>query len=512
MVVSTSAARMATSGLPISLGRTHGAGYWTPAAPRSFGTPSVRQAAFRSVASKIKMKKFKFLVFVTGVVLLVAFSREASAAYYSSGTLTSTNLLSGLSVGNIASFWYNAFSIPSGTTLKAQFSRDNTSWYNSSGTLNGWNNCTTSGGATINLSGLGWTGANFYYKMEFNSDGTNTPILEAIRVEYSPPNQLPICSAISGPSSVETNSESVYTAAASDSDGDPISYTWTADCGTFPDGNTGSSVTWKAPGSAGSCTISCDVSDGQGGSGSCPSKSVSVSAPPAYTPEKTMCDDSSGSGGGVVSALDIIKPDATEARSQRLWVVEGYDDVDFLTYLELQTMYGYNDPTTQTITNLSGIAGDGVYKVTAGDLTIASGDNPPCGLGFAAVIFVDNDLIIGRSFTDDTVSDDPLAFRNDCSSSLAFIVEKDVSIASNVNNIYGIFYAGGDVGMSTESSSNPLYVFGSLLAHDFNLNRNLGADNATYPAEQIIFMPKYFLTLKDFLGRSQVSWREVKSP
>jgi len=53
-----------------------------------------------------------------------------------------------------------------------------------------------------------------------------------------------------------------------------------------------------------------------------------------------------------------------------------------------------------------------------------------------------------------------------------------------------------------------LYVFGSLIANSFVLGRNLGADNANYPAEQVIFMPQYFLTLKDLLGRSQVSWRE----
>ena len=104
--------------------------------------------------------------------------------YKPSGTLASTNLLSGKSVASINSFGYTASSIPSGTSLKVQFSQDNTNWYNSTGTLNGWDNL-SSGAHTIDLSGLGWSGANFYYKMRFTSDGSNTPVLDEISVSYS---------------------------------------------------------------------------------------------------------------------------------------------------------------------------------------------------------------------------------------------------------------------------------------------------------------------------------------
>ena len=221
-----------------------------------------------------------------------------------------------------------------------------------------------------------------------------------------------------------------------------------------------------------------------------------------------MCDDSSGSDlrGGVVSARDVTQPTDPLAVSARGWVVEGYNNVDFLTYSELKTMYGYDDATTQTITDLSEIAthGPGVYKITTG-YTIASS---PCTLP-AAVVFVDGNLDITTNFGG-AVSGDPLTFKNNCNSSLAFIVSGNINIAQTVNNIYGLFYAEGEI--STGSSSNPLYVFGSLLGGSFNLipGRNLGADNATSPAEQIIYMPKYYLTLKDFLGHSQVSWKEVK--
>jgi len=53
---------------------------------------------------------------------------------------------------------------------------------------------------------------------------------------------------------------------------DTVTYTWSATVGTFPYGNTGRSVTWKAPGSPGTCTVKVTVNDLDGhpppGSGS----------------------------------------------------------------------------------------------------------------------------------------------------------------------------------------------------------------------------------------------------
>ena len=105
-------------------------------------------------------------------------------AYDSPGTLTSINLLSGETVISIDSFDYNASAIPLGTGLKVQFSQDSANWYNSSGTPDGWDTL-SQGVHNIDLSGLGWSGANFYYKMEFTSDGTDTPVLDEISVNFS---------------------------------------------------------------------------------------------------------------------------------------------------------------------------------------------------------------------------------------------------------------------------------------------------------------------------------------
>ena len=148
-------------------------------------------------------KKQKIIIFIVIIIVIIilagfGFAGEVLASYYSQGTLTSINLLSGLTVTSIDSFWYNAFSIPTGTSLKAQFSQNNTNWYNSSGTENGWDDCTTTGGATISLSTLGWSGPNFYYKIQFNSNAAKdaTPVVEETRVNYSS-NTAPTVSNVS---------------------------------------------------------------------------------------------------------------------------------------------------------------------------------------------------------------------------------------------------------------------------------------------------------------------------
>jgi hypothetical protein len=100
-----------------------------------------------------------------------------------SGNLISTNLL-GETVGAIDSFSYNASDIPLGTTsLQVQFSQNNTNWYNSAGAEGGWDNL-SQGIHSISLSLLGWSGAIFYYKASFASDGTPTPLLDEISVNY----------------------------------------------------------------------------------------------------------------------------------------------------------------------------------------------------------------------------------------------------------------------------------------------------------------------------------------
>ncbi|MCX6802538.1 MAG: DUF2341 domain-containing protein [Candidatus Diapherotrites archaeon] len=108
-------------------------------------------------------------------------TEEVKLSYATSGTLTSTNLLSGYTFSSIDQFGANASSIPAGTTLKVQFSQNNSTWYNSSGSAEAWNTL-SQGYNSISLSSLGWSGSNFYYKAQFDSNGSSTPLLDDINV------------------------------------------------------------------------------------------------------------------------------------------------------------------------------------------------------------------------------------------------------------------------------------------------------------------------------------------
>jgi len=50
--------------------------------------------------------------------------------------------------------------------------------------LGGWDTC-AEGSNSIDLSSLGWSGPDFYYRMQFSSDGSNTTVLDEISVSYS---------------------------------------------------------------------------------------------------------------------------------------------------------------------------------------------------------------------------------------------------------------------------------------------------------------------------------------
>ena len=226
---------------------------------------------------------------------------------------------------------------------------------------------------------------------------------------------------------------------------------------------------------------------------------------------KTMIVNS-GSGGGDVTAGGSIVPTDPFKASQRGWRIENYPgSVDFPDYDELAETY----TIAEVVASYAAINNSKVYQwncIAPGPCVI---DSSPCGRNIKAVVFVNGDLTISANFA--SALNNPtiaqlLTARQACNSSIAFIVKGDLTISPTVNNIYGIFYAGGDI--ITEASATPpdgrLYVFGSLLANGFSLGRNLDADNANYPAEQVIFMPKYFLDLgsSDLLGQQKVTWRE----
>ncbi len=105
--------------------------------------------------------------------------------YYKTGSLVSTNLLTGLTdVGAITQFMATT-TIGAGETVTVQFSRNKINWYNSANTA--WGEDSLANGVnTINISALGWTGPVFYYKLNINRNATtSTPQIDAVNVSYT---------------------------------------------------------------------------------------------------------------------------------------------------------------------------------------------------------------------------------------------------------------------------------------------------------------------------------------
>jgi hypothetical protein len=98
------------------------------------------------------------------------------------GELTSTNLLAGQEVHSIESFNCTT-SLPVGTSIKTQFSQNSIEWYNSGGLLNGWDNL-SDGFNSIDLSTLGWFEPDFYYRMNFSSEGIDAPSVQNINLSF----------------------------------------------------------------------------------------------------------------------------------------------------------------------------------------------------------------------------------------------------------------------------------------------------------------------------------------
>jgi len=79
-----------------------------------------------------------------------------------------------------------------------------------------------------------------------------------------PTNNAPIIQSISAsPSSIKVNETNSLSCVATDADGDNLTYTWSSDNGTFPNGTSDSFVKWKAPSEEGTYKIEVIVSDGE---------------------------------------------------------------------------------------------------------------------------------------------------------------------------------------------------------------------------------------------------------
>ncbi|UCC78616.1 MAG: PKD domain-containing protein [Candidatus Zixiibacteriota bacterium] len=76
-------------------------------------------------------------------------------------------------------------------------------------------------------------------------------------------NRAPVIQSLTAPEIVLPNSIAEITCIATDEDGDLLTYTWSAESGSFPEGTSGSVVQWQAPAEFGEYYVRVLVDDGR---------------------------------------------------------------------------------------------------------------------------------------------------------------------------------------------------------------------------------------------------------
>jgi len=119
-------------------------------------------------------------------------------------------------------------------------------------------------------------------------------------------NQPPIISSLTAsPTTLAPGGTTTITCTAYDPNNDPITYTWTTGTGTI--NGTGSQVVWSLPLSAGTYTITCEVSDGKAGTSSSIA-TVSVTNQPPVIGSLTANPTTLASGGTTTITCTAYDP------------------------------------------------------------------------------------------------------------------------------------------------------------------------------------------------------------
>jgi len=100
--------------------------------------------------------------------------------------------------------------------------------------------------------------------------------------------------------------------------------------------------------------------------------------------------------------------------------------------------------------------------------------------------------------------DIPSSFSSTSSQSLVFITQADITIAGTITTIPGLFMTDGV--FRVLAGTDPLTIQGMVYAQSLSLNRTYQSN--TQPTYQLVYQPKYLITLLPYIGRQQVRWRE----
>ena len=112
------------------------------------------------------------------------------------------------------------------------------------------------------------------------ADGRGGTASADVAVEVT--NRAPTVSASCDPCDVAPGDEVTLSATASDPDGDPLTYAWSAPQGSFSGATDGATARWTAPAQTGRVTIRVQVADGRGGTASAGVAVEVTNRPPAF--------------------------------------------------------------------------------------------------------------------------------------------------------------------------------------------------------------------------------------
>ena len=123
-------------------------------------------------------------------------------------------------------------------------------------------------------------------------------VLSSCKKDEEDKNNNPtIASVTVMPSSVAANGIATVSVVASDPDGDALTYSYSVSGGAIQ--GSGASASWTAPGQAGSCSVTVNVSDGKGGTAS---GNGSLTVTPAVTQITGTASFPAGSSGDLSNA------------------------------------------------------------------------------------------------------------------------------------------------------------------------------------------------------------------
>lgn len=134
-----------------------------------------------------------------------------------------------------------------------------------------WSAATGGGLSSATGQEVTWTApatAGSYLLWVRVSDGAGGVVMGAVSVLVDvPANDPPVVATVTAsPATVNTSTATTLGCAATDANGDTLAYAWSGGAGGVFSASTGQTVTWTAPATAGSRTITVTVTDGHGGS------------------------------------------------------------------------------------------------------------------------------------------------------------------------------------------------------------------------------------------------------